>query len=188
MRLETDRLLLRALRPEDIEPEVALWSDSQVMRFMGGSRNDDRVRTMLQEELAEPPLGPFGQWPVVEKASSEFVGDCGLIAKEIEGRDEVELVYVLASSAWGSGYATEIGAALLRFAEEDLHLKRVVSLIDVDNVASKRVSEKLGMHREAMVKRPDGVERELWVWGPWASWLLGRSRVKGRKHATWHRS
>jgi len=163
VRLETDRLVLRGLLPEDVEPEVALWSNPDVMRYMGGPRDSQRVRVILDEELAEPPVGPLGQWPVVDKATGEFVGDCGLIAKEIEGRDEVELVYVLTTSEWGKGYATEIGAALLRFAFEALHLVRVVSLIDVDNLASKRVSGKLGMHREAVVMRPDGIERELWT-------------------------
>jgi RimJ/RimL family protein N-acetyltransferase len=163
MRLETDRLLLRDLHPDDVESEVALWSDPQVTRCLGGPRDEERVRAILQEELAQPPLGPLGQWPVVQKASGEFVGDCGLIAKEIEGREEVELVYILAAGAWGKGYATEIGAALLRFAIEELHQKRLVSLIDAENTASKRVAEKLGMHLEALVMRPDGVERELWV-------------------------
>ena len=166
MRLETDRLLLRPLRREDVESIVALWSDPQVTRFLGGPRDGERVRAILLEELTEPPLGPLGQWPVVLKASGEFVGDCGLIPKEIDGRDEVELVYVLSPGAWGRGYATEIGTALLRFAIEELAHERVVSLIDVENLASKRVAQKLGMHREAMVKRPDGVERELWVTGP----------------------
>ncbi len=172
MRLETDRLLLRPLRSEDVEPEVSLWSDAQVMRFMGGPRDDEQVRAILVEELTEPPPGPLGQWPVVQKTTGEFVGDCGLIAKEIEGRDEVELVYVLASSEWGKGYATEIGAALLRFAIDELHQTRVVALIDVENLASKRVAEKLGMRRQGVVKRPahrgglpvaGSVERELWV-------------------------
>jgi RimJ/RimL family protein N-acetyltransferase len=163
MRLETDRLLLRALLPEDVEPEVALWSDPAVMRFMGGPRNDERVRAILEGELAEPPAGPLGQWPVADKATGEFVGDCGLIAKQIEGRDELELVYVLTTIAWGKGYATEIGPALIGFANQELRLGRVFSLVDVDNAASKRVAHKLGMHLESMVKRPDGVERELWA-------------------------
>lgn len=163
VRLETDRLLLRALRPEDVEPEVALWTDPQVMLFMGGPRSAERVRAILEEELARPVVGPLGQWPVERRDSGEFVGDCGLIAKQIEGRDEVELVYVLAFAAWGNGYATEIGAALLGFADQELRLGRVVSLIDVDNAASKRVAQKLGMHLETMVTRADGVEREVWA-------------------------
>ena len=163
MRLETDRLLLRALRPEDVESLVTLWSDPKVTRFLGGPRDDEWLRTVFHEDLAHPPVGPLGQWPVVRKPSGEFVGHCGLIPKEIEGREEIELIYILDSSQWGKGYATEIGTALLRFAVEELHRTRVVSLIDVENLASKRVAEKLGMHLEAMVKRPDGVERELWV-------------------------
>ena len=163
VRLETDRLLVRALRPEDVEHEVALWTDPQVMLFMGGPRSAEGVRAILEEELAQPPVGPLGQWPVVRRDSGEFVGDCGLIAKPIEGRDEVELVYVLAVGAWGNGYATEIGAALLGFANQELRLGRAVSLIDVDNAASKRVAQKLGMHPDSVVKRPDGVEREMWA-------------------------
>jgi [ribosomal protein S5]-alanine N-acetyltransferase len=166
MRLETKRLLLRELNPEDVELEVSLWADPQVTCCLGGPRNEEKVRKILQQELVEPPQGPLGQWPVVQKASGEFVGDCGLMTKEIEGRQEVELVYILAENAWGKGYATEIGAALVRFAFEELQLKRVVSLIDVENLASKHVAQKLGMHLEATVMRPDGVERELWVHEP----------------------
>lgn len=163
MQIETDRLLLRSLRLEDVESEVSLWADPRVTEFMGGPRDAETVRRVLQEELDAPPAGPLGQWPVVDKLSGEFVGDCGLISKDIDGHSEVELVYVLSVHAWGQGYATEIGSALLRFALEELRQLRIVSLIDQDNVASKRVAEKLGMFREAMVKRPDGIERELWV-------------------------
>ena len=165
MLLETDLLLLRSLQPEDVEPELCLWTDPDVMRFMGGPRDAEKVRLILEEELVEPPEGPLGQWPVVERVSAAFVGDCGLISKQIADRAEVELVYVLASGAWGKGYATEIAAALLGYAADELGLARVVSLIDTDNLASKRVAAKLGMRLESMVKRPDGVERELWVIG-----------------------
>jgi len=163
MRLETDRLALRSLRPDDVEPLVSLWADPEVTRFLSGPRDTGQVRAILQEELVDPPAGWLGQWPLVEKVSGDLVGDCGLISKEIEGRAEVELVYVLATTAWGNGYATEIGLALLRVAREELKQRRVVSLIEVENAASKHVAEKLGMHLEAMVERPDGVERELWA-------------------------
>ena len=166
MRLETDRLLLRSLQPDDVERLVSLWTDPVVTAFLGGPRDAQQVRAILQEELVDPPSGRLGQWPLVDKASGELVGDCGLISKEIEGVTEIELVYVLAPAAWGKGYATEIGLALLRVAVEGLEQKRIVSLIDEENAASRRVAQKLGMHREAAVKRPDGVERELWVTGP----------------------
>jgi hypothetical protein len=69
----------------------------------------------------------------------------------------------LSREAWGRGYATEIGAALVRLALGDLRLARLVSLIDVGNVASKHVAGKLGMSLESLVERPAGIARELWV-------------------------
>jgi len=163
VRLETERLLLRPLVPADVEPEVRLWADPDVTRFMGGPREPETVRRILEGEIEAPPEGPLGQWPVVDRGSEEFIGDCGLVAKDVDGRSEVELLYVFARGAWGMGYATEIGSALLRFAHEELGLARVVSLIDPDNGDSRRVAAKLGMTMEKVVSRPDGSSRELWV-------------------------
>jgi ribosomal-protein-alanine N-acetyltransferase len=162
MQLETDRLLLRSLQPQDVEQMVSLVTEPTVTRFLGGPRDAEEVRTIIQNELVEPS-GRLGQWPVVLKATGTFVGGCGLISKEIEGATEVELVYAFVPSAWGKGYATEIGSALLGFATEELGLTRVVALIDPENLPSKRVAEKLGMQRESLVMSPDGNERELWV-------------------------
>jgi len=163
MRLETERLLLRSLQREDIDRLVELWSDPDVTRFLGGPRDPERVRSILEEELAAPPHDRFGQWPLIEKESGATIGDCGLTEKTIRSRAEIELVYVLSHDAWGKGYATEIGEALIRLAFDELGLKRVVSLIDVGNSASKRVAMKLGMSMESVVPRPDGIDRELWV-------------------------
>ena len=120
MQLETDRLLLRSLQPQDVEQMVSLVTDPGVTRFLGGPRDAEQVRTTLQNELVEPPRSRLGQWPVMLKVTGKFVGGCGLISKEIEGVTEVELAYAFAASAWGKGYATEIGSALLGFATEEL--------------------------------------------------------------------
>ena len=89
MKLETDRLLLRSLQPQDVEQMVSLVTDPGVTRFLGGPRDAEQVRTILQNEPVEQP-GRLGQWPVVLKITGEFVGGCGLISKEIEGVTEVE--------------------------------------------------------------------------------------------------
>jgi RimJ/RimL family protein N-acetyltransferase len=61
MRLETERLVLRSLMPRDVEPEVRLWTDPDVTRFMGGPRDSERVRQLLEDEIATPPEGPLSQ-------------------------------------------------------------------------------------------------------------------------------
>ena len=163
MYLTTNRLLLRPVEYMDIDQLVAMWADPDVTCYMGGPRDPDEVRDVLDEEVENPPKGAFGQWPLIEKEGGRVAGDCGLIEKEIDGVEEIELVYVIAKWAWGRGFATEIGQSLLAFAFDILDLTRVVSLIDVGNERSKRVAAKLGMQFEKLVMRSDGIERELWA-------------------------
>lgn len=155
--VETERLIVRALAPEDVEPLAKLWGDSAVTAYLGGPRQADDVSRILRGELAltEPPS--FNQWPTFEKASGRLVGDCGLIEKEIAGRAEIELTYVLAPWAWGRGFATEIGGALRDHAVRVLGCRRLVALIHPGNHASSRVAAKLGFQLEAELQRPHGL-------------------------------
>ncbi|MHB1345548.1 MAG: GNAT family N-acetyltransferase [Thermoleophilia bacterium] len=154
MRIETERLLLRALDEMDIDALVDLWTDPQVTAFLGGPRDPDELRRSFGQDLGEQGADRYDLWPVVERSSGMVVGHCGLLGKEVDGVPEVELVYVLASSAWGKGYATEIGRALLWFAFEEMGLPRLICLIDPGNEASGRVAERLGMRLEGMTARP----------------------------------
>lgn len=154
MRIETVRLLLRALEEGDIDALVGLWTDPQVTAFLGGPRDPDELRRAFGQDLSEQSPDPYDLWPVVERSSDTVVGHCGLLGKEVEGLPEVELVYVLAASAWGKGYATEIGRALLQFGFEEMGLPRLICLVDPGNEASGRVAERLGIRFEGMTARP----------------------------------
>src|SRR5207249_3701094 len=87
--------------------DAGIWADPNVTRYMGGPRQTETVRRILEEELRNGSVDAFGFCPVVEKTSGRVIGDCGLTKKDVDGRDEVELVYVFAADAWGQGYATE---------------------------------------------------------------------------------
>jgi ribosomal-protein-alanine N-acetyltransferase len=162
MRIETQRLLLRSLQPEDIGQLVRLWTDPEVTRYLGGAKMPDEVRGALERELHEEPPGRFELWPVIEKSTDELVGHCGLLEKNVQGTPEIELVYVFSRQVWGRGYAEEIGLALLELAFGGFGLRRVISLIEPANARSRRVALKLGMRSKGTVERPDGV-RELHV-------------------------
>ncbi len=165
MLIETERLLLRPLRPGDIGQLVELWNDSDVTRYLGGPKNPNDVRRALEEELQEQPPGEFELWPVVEKSTGAVVGHCGLLEKDVQGNREVELVYVFSCRVWGSGYAVEVGRALIDLAFNQLVLGRIVSLIEPANAASKRVALKLGMRSEGAIQRPGNRVLELYVLG-----------------------
>lgn len=156
MRIETERLTIRDLQPDDVDALVALWTDPDVTAHMGGPRDEAELRGLLEADLASPSADPFDLRPVVEKATGRVIGDCGLLEKEVDGQAEIELVYVIAKSAWGKGYATEAALALRDHAFGRMGLTRLISLIEPGNAASERVALKAGLRYEKDVVRPSG--------------------------------
>jgi [ribosomal protein S5]-alanine N-acetyltransferase len=160
---ETERLLLRRQTAADIPALVALWSDPEITRHLGGPRE----RTFLEEEFGKTARDPgkerFDLWPVIERSTGQLVGHCGLLDKDIEGRVEIELVYIIRAASWGRGYATEIAAAIRDHAFRNLGIRRLVALIDPLNAGSENVALKVGMRCERDVPRPGGARRRLYV-------------------------
>jgi RimJ/RimL family protein N-acetyltransferase len=142
--VETERLLLRQFRDQDFEAYFGMVSDPEVRQFIGGgtvSTREDAWRHMAM--LAGMwTLRGYGQWAIEEKASGEFVGRAGVWFPV--GFPEVEAGWVIRREHWGSGFATEAGGEALRQAFATLGVTHVISLIDPENVASRRVAEKLG--------------------------------------------
>ena len=96
--LETERLILRRQRSADVLFLTDLWADPQVTRFMGGPRERGWLQSVFEETAEAPYAERYDLWPVVEKGTGRVVGHCGLLDKEVEGRTEIELSYVLDSS------------------------------------------------------------------------------------------
>ena len=163
MELETERLFLRPLQTSDIAALASLWADPEITRFMGGPRNYDEVHKDLTEDAQLQPQPKFDLWTVIEKATEQIVGHCGIIEKEVDDRDEHELVYVIAKCAWGQGYATEIASAIKDSAFEHLGLKRIIALIDPGNPASARVATKAGLQHEKDTVRPNGKTMQVFA-------------------------
>lgn len=161
--LQTQRLCLKHLEAADLPALVDLWSDPEVTRFMGGPRDRDDLKTILEGELQDPFAERYNLWPVEELETGKIIGDCGLLDKEVEGVPEIEVVYVFAKGAWGKGYATEIGKALVRYGFEEVGLSRLIALIEPENQASERVALKLGMKCEKEVVRPGGALRKVYA-------------------------
>jgi RimJ/RimL family protein N-acetyltransferase len=132
---------------------------------LGGPRDRDWLRGEFEETARAPFWERYDLWPLVEKETGEVVGHCGLLEKDVGGKSEIELTYVFARSAWGKGYATEIGRALKDYAFGELELERLIALIEPGNVASERVAQKIGMRFDREVIRPGGALRKVYVGG-----------------------
>jgi RimJ/RimL family protein N-acetyltransferase len=161
--LETRRLILRYQQLSDAPFLVDLWADPDVTRHLGGPRDRDWLRSAFGATAQHPRAERYDLWPAVERESGQVVGHCGLLEKEVQGRSEIELIYILAPSAWGKGYATEMARGLKRLAFEEMGIERLIALIEPENAASERVALKVGMRFERELVRPGGALRKLYA-------------------------
>jgi ribosomal-protein-alanine N-acetyltransferase len=161
MKIETDRLIIKSNQEVDLEPLAALWADPEVTHYMGGPRNYDEILKILREDAEVNPQPAFDLWPVIEKETGKIIGTGGILEKDIDGRNQYEIVYVLAKSAWGKGFATEIARSLKDYAFNELGLNRVTALIDTDNLKSEKVATKIGLKYEKDTVRPNGKTMRL---------------------------
>ena len=156
MELTTERLLLRPFTPADEPAMHAIYSDPEVMRFVGHGPHRSLGETSAALRAYGDMLARRGYsfLAVVERETGAVIGDGGLHPLGGTG-PEVELGYTLARAAWGRGYATELGRALVDHARTALGVPVVVAQVEPENVASRRVLEKLGM-REREVRTAYG--------------------------------
>ncbi|PRA09880.1 GNAT family N-acetyltransferase [Arthrobacter sp. MYb211] len=167
--METERLRLRPFTDADAEDLFALQSDAQVLRYWDSPPWDDRAsiaRFMAGcRKMAEEGSG--ARVAIERRSDQAFVGWCTLNSWNPAFRS-ASLGYCLNQAAWGNGYATEAGHALLRWAFGAFDLNRIQSEVDTRNAASARVLEKLGFRLEGTLREDcivDGVVSDSWVYG-----------------------
>ena len=148
--IETQRLVIREILPEDVEGMFELDSNPEVHRYLG----NQPIKTM-EESLAainfirdQYVSSGIGRWAVLEKSSGKFVGWAGFKVNPgyINGVHEVfDLGYRFVERVWGIGYATEISIACLQYAFNHLHYDPIYGMSDIHNDASNRILKKMGM-------------------------------------------
>jgi RimJ/RimL family protein N-acetyltransferase len=143
--LETERLLIRPMQPDDAEDLWQMLAPPSTWEYIGPQavRSLGDARTLVERKSAYHDRHGFSMWSVVERASGRAVGDCGL--QLLEGGPEVELGYHMAPAVRGGGYATEAARACLDAGLERLDLERIVAVAWPENAASIRVMQKAGM-------------------------------------------
>jgi RimJ/RimL family protein N-acetyltransferase len=156
--LETNRLILRHQVPTDLDDLYALYCDPDVTRYIPDAPSSYKeVREELKWFMNGHPKHPeLGLWATIHKETGKFIGRCGLLPWTIEGQQEVEIAYTLSQEYWGQGLATEAAKGILQYGFEQLHLSRLICLIDPANIASQRVAEKIGMTLEKEVEEING--------------------------------
>jgi RimJ/RimL family protein N-acetyltransferase len=183
--LETERLVLRAPRLEDMERIAMLANERRIAEntasiphpytlkdaeaFLAGANRSD-AETTFATTLADGTL----------------IGACGLELREGPGAAGTtpELGIWLGVPYWGRGFATEAVRALIDHAFEDLELEALQAGARVTNPASRRVLEKcgfqwtgVGLYRIRALKSSAPIDRfrlERSIWASLKSWGASR--------------
>jgi ribosomal-protein-alanine N-acetyltransferase len=147
--LETERLMIRSFVMDDAEAMFRVLGDAETMRYflIWLAKSVENARGFIGWVTGMEREHGYSFWAVVEKATGEVIGDCGLAPIEGEG-PEVELGCDLRRDKWNQGIATEAGRACLEYGFGELGLARIVAVTNPQNRGARRALEKLGFVEE----------------------------------------
>ena len=153
--IETERLILVALLPEDIEALIA-GDLERAARLTGYTFTHDPELGDLAWHLTalrrDSSHLPWRMRVIVERSSSTVVGSINLKGPPTPEGD-VEIGWGLIDTARKKGYATEAAAAVIDWALQQPCVNFVSATVPDDNHPSQRVAEKLGLIRTSETRR-----------------------------------
>ena len=139
--LETERLILRPARLEDIPHEQAFYQTDRAA-FVGGQMHPTLVWRAIAASMGHWTLRGYGPFAVEEKATGIYCGHVGPWFPE--GWPEPEISWTIMEAAEGRGIAYEAALTSRAWAYETLGWTTAISLIDPDNTRSIALAERLG--------------------------------------------
>ena len=164
MRLTTKRLVLREFDEDDWPDVLAYQSDPRYLRYYPWTeRTPEDVQGFVQVFVAQQHEDPRTKYQLAIdlKPAPNIIGNCGIRMKSA-GAHEADIGFELAPQHWGRGYATEAARAMVHFGFTELGLHRIWSWCIVDNVASARVLEKIGMRPEGRLRENEYFKGRWW--------------------------
>lgn len=148
--LETERLILRELRPEDAEGMFELDSNPEVHRYLGNRpiQNLQQAKDVIELVRQQYQDNQIGRWATIEKSTGNFIGWSGLkfITTVENNRSHFyDVGYRLIPDYWGKGYATESARAALEYGFTLFKPDEIIGTANEENKASRRALEKCGL-------------------------------------------
>jgi [ribosomal protein S5]-alanine N-acetyltransferase len=164
--IETKRLFLQEFTTEDSAFMLELLNTPDWIKFIG----DRGVRTIEEAEqyllngyMKSYQTHGFGFYKVVIKGSNESIGICGIIKRDY--LEDVDIGFAFLPQFVGKGYGFEAGRATLAYTFNTLKIKRVIAIVDPENVVSIGLIKRLGLAFEKMIQSDRGEELMLFSIG-----------------------
>lgn len=157
VRIETERLILRPITMDDVEPAFRNWeSDDRVTEFLRWptARDIPQVERVTQEWVNGYADPTFYQWVIVPKDLNEPIGTISVVDQD-ERTDKVHIGYCIGSRWWRMGYTSEAFAAIIPFFFEQVKVQRIEAQHDPNNPGSGAVMRKCGLQYEGTLRKAD---------------------------------
>lgn len=157
--IETERLQLLEMTPDDIDALSAIIQDEAVMYAYNGAFDDDETAAWMQKQLQRYKGWNFGLWAVYLKQTGKMIGQCGITMQEYRTGLVPEIGYLFARDYWHKGYATEAAKACREYGFNTLHFDTIYSIIRDTNIPSQKVAIRNGMrHIDTIMKHFRGTD------------------------------
>ncbi len=171
--IQTQRLILNSFSKSDFDTFVTdMLTDSRVVEFYFSYKNMsniDQIRAKARKEFwehFEESRMEYGLdvWAARStRDKKKFIGWGGLLHTELSLKyGAPELQYMISGNVHGNGYATEIASAVLQYAEEKGGLSSIIATVDIPNIGSVRVLEKLGFEHVGKIEAYGSTEMYLY--------------------------
>ncbi len=149
----TNRLIIKELAVSDTDSLLQLYKDKDVVNYIDSMDDDDEVEAEKIDAYFKTiyPFYGYGLWGVFQKGTNELIGRCGIQNQMIDGKQEIELSYMIGKQYWCNGYALEACQHILRIANSRFDINRIVAAIDTRNASSIHLAIKLGMTLEKTI-------------------------------------
>jgi|SRR5262245_48301506 len=154
--LETERLLIRQLSPDDAPFILTLLNEPSFIRYIGdkGVRNlDDARRYISDGPMKSYEVNGFGLCLVQLKANGERIGMCGVLKRDTLPDPDIGFAFLPAY--WNQGYAFESASAVMDQARQAFGLERILAITSPDNEASEKLLGKIGLRFDRLIKLSD---------------------------------
>lgn len=148
-RLETDRLILRDWRGDDLEPFAIMSADPVVMQTLGPIQSRDETAALIGRLTDRRNEHGHTFWALERREDGRFIGFCGIVRGAVNPiANKPEVGWRLASDTWGQGYAREAALASLEWGFLNLSDDHIWAITSVGNSRSWGLMERLGMKRQ----------------------------------------
>ena len=148
--LKTKRLEFRKLTKDDIPLWYEFFQDPNSLLYIGANFTDNDMKVSenwIDRQVTRYDENGSGLYAFIDRETKLFIGQCGLIPRDIDGQDEVEIAYHVLTKYRRKGYGSEAAIAVKDFAKRNKLKDSLISIIHVDNEASQKVAMKNGMKR-----------------------------------------